>query len=115
MASLSTHVLDTAAGRPAPGVTVRIEQLDEASGSWRTLGEGVTDEDGRVRELLPPGADLAPGIYRMHFETGAYFAATGTEGFYPYADVVFRVREPGSHYHVPLLLSPFGYTTYRGS
>lgn len=102
MATLSTHVLDTSRGRPASGVAVRLE----AAGA--VVAEGVTDDDGRIARL---GADLAPGEYVVRFATGAYL---GADAFYPEVAVAFRVGTD-EHYHVPLLLSPFGYSTYRGS
>lgn len=110
--SISTHVLDTARGRPAAGLTIRLER--QAGDGWQTVGEGVTDDDGRVKGLLGGGA-LEKGVWRMTFETGAWFDAEGIDGFYPVARVVFRVTAPDQHHHVPLLLSPFGYSTYRGS
>jgi 5-hydroxyisourate hydrolase len=105
--SLSTHVLDAAYGRPAAGVAVRLTMVggDE-------LAEAVTDDDGRVRQLA---ADLPEGTYRLTFDTGAYFAATGRQGFYPEVVVTFTVTDAGQHHHVPLLLSPYAYSTYRGS
>jgi 5-hydroxyisourate hydrolase len=113
---ITTHVLDTAQGRPAAGVPVRLERLE--GGTWQLVGEGVTDGDGRLRTLTPAGADPPAATYRLRFDTGAYFAASGGAGFYPYVEVVFTVAEAapgGGHHHVPLLLSPFGYSTYRGS
>jgi 5-hydroxyisourate hydrolase len=81
----------------------------------RELGRGETDADGRLRTLLAPGAPLARGVYRLTFHTGAYFAANGVEGFYPEVRIDFEVRDPTQHFHVPLLLNPYGYSTYRGS
>jgi 5-hydroxyisourate hydrolase len=104
--SISTHVLDAAQGRPASGVPVRLE---DASGAM--LAEAVTDADGRVASLAPD--PLSPGEYRLRFDTDAYFA--GRDAFYPEVVVAFRVADPEQHYHVPLLLSPFAYSTYRGS
>ncbi len=116
MSTLSTHVLDTARGRPAAGVPIRLYAEDQtAKGGERLLAEGLTDADGRVREFLAKGSALSPGRYRMHFDTGAYFAKHGQAGFYPYVDVVFTIEPGEAHYHVPLLLSPYGYSTYRGS
>lgn len=113
MSGITTHVLDTSRGRPARGVPVR---LDRREGDlWSELGRGETDVDGRARALLPSGHVLAAGIYRLTFDTAAYFAGLGLEGFYPEAAIVFTVRDAGEHHHVPLLLSPFGYSTYRGS
>jgi 5-hydroxyisourate hydrolase len=104
--SLSTHVLDAGLGRPAAGVAVRLD------GEGRRLAEARTDPDGRVRELA---GDLPAGEYRISFDTGGYFAATGQRGFYPEVVVVFQVTDPARHHHVPLLLSPFAYSTYLGS
>ena len=110
---ITTHILDTHRGRPAVGVAVTLEALDP-DGRAQALGSGVTNEDGRVTDLLSPGA-LRVGNYRLRFAVGAYFAALDTPTFYPEVDLTFRVDRPEEHYHVPLLLSPFGYTTYRGS
>jgi 5-hydroxyisourate hydrolase len=114
MSAITTHVLDTSLGRPARGVPVMLE-IRVGGGEWKTLGRGETDADGRLRNLLPDEAKLEVGVYRLTFDTGAYFSARGVEGFYPEASVVFHVREGEGHYHVPLLVSPFGYSTYRGS
>lgn len=113
MSAITTHVLDTARGRPAAGVAVRLERVDD--GTSTTLARGATDADGRLRDLLPGGTPPESGSYRLVFDTAGYFAAQGTEAFYPEVAVVFRVRDGGEHHHVPLLLSPFGYSTYRGS
>jgi 5-hydroxyisourate hydrolase len=104
--TLSTHVLDATSGRPAAGVAVRL------TGDGEPLAEAVTDSDGRAREQFP---DLDAGHYTLTFDTGAYFATTGQQGFYPEVAVTFAVTDPGQHLHVPLLLSPFAYSTYRGS
>jgi 5-hydroxyisourate hydrolase len=104
--SLSTHVLDAGLGRPAAGVRVRLERGAEC------LAEASTDPDGRVRELA---AELPPGEYRITFDTGGYFGATGQRGFYPEVVVVFSITDVARHHHVPLLLSPFAYSTYLGS
>lgn len=112
MKSISTHVLDIARGRPAEGVPVRLEKKDGES--FACVKTGATDADGRVKDLVPEG-QLTAGIFRITFDTGAYFAAQGTEGFYPEASIVFVVKDPAAHYHVPLLLSPYGFSTYRGS
>ena len=114
MSAITTHVLDTALGRPASGVPIELER-QAAGGAWERLSSGRTDADGRLRTLLPQGAPLAVGTYRISFDTAAYFAAVGQAVFYPEVRVVFAVSEPGGHLHVPLLLSPFGYSTYRGS
>ena len=110
---ITTHVLDTTLGKPASGVPITLEYQEP--GGWAQLGAGTTDDDGRIANLLDPSFTLAPGRYRMTFDTLAYFRAIGTEGFYPVVTVVFDLAGPGQHYHIPLLLSPFGYSTYRGS
>ncbi|MEP7274409.1 MAG: hydroxyisourate hydrolase [Acidobacteriota bacterium] len=120
MSSITTHVLDVALGRPARAVPVTLEfrPVDDASpngGQWRLVGSGLTDVDGRQRTLVPADTQLAAGTYRLTFDTDAYFAASSIQGFYPAVTVVFSVLDVSAHYHVPLLLSPFGYTTYRGS
>ena len=109
--AITTHVLDTALGRPAAGVRVRLEH-DGAAG-WTKVGDGVTDADGRIKEIGP--ATATAGNYRLTFDTGAYFGATGRECFFPEVTVTFIVADPTSHYHVPILLSPFSVSTYRGS
>lgn len=113
VSALSTHVLDTSLGRPAAGVAVRLERHE--ADRWLELGRGQTDADGRCRTLLPEGVSLQQARYRLTFATGDYFAARGVPAFYPHVSVVFEVREPQQHHHVPLLLSPYGYSTYRGS
>ncbi|MBA3673238.1 MAG: hydroxyisourate hydrolase [Gemmatimonadaceae bacterium] len=114
MSTISTHVLDTALGTPARGVGVALERLHE-DGSGVAIGGGETDADGRVRDLVAAGTVISAGDYRLRFETGRYLAASGREVFYPAVTVDFRLTGPDAHYHVPLLLSPFGYSTYRGS
>ncbi len=109
---ITTHVLDTARGRPVAGMAVVLER--KAEEGWLPLGTGVTDADGRVSDLLRPEGAFAPGTYRLTFATGDAPDALGP-GFFPEVAVTFVVDDPGRHYHVPLLLSPFGYTTYRGS
>ncbi len=103
--SLSTHVLDTARGRPAAGVGVRLTRVRDGA----VLAEGTTDGDGRLRL---PDAATERGAYRLTFDTGGYL---GPDAFFPEVTVVFTIADPGEHHHVPLLLSPFGYSTYRGS
>jgi 5-hydroxyisourate hydrolase len=131
-ATLSTHVLDATSGRPAAGVPVRLER--RGPDGWSPAGAGQTDADGRLR--LAGGAEgresgqagqagqefaagsgpgFEPGVYRITFDTGAYFQARGVASFYPEVTVTFELTGPGEHYHVPLLLSPFAYSTYRGS
>jgi 5-hydroxyisourate hydrolase len=107
--TLSTHILDTARGRPAGGVPVRLDHYDGQT--WVPAAEGETDADGRLKDLPVTGA----GTYRLRFGTGPYFQARGQETFYPEVSVVFAITDPGGHHHVPLLVSPFGYSTYRGS
>ncbi len=114
MSAITTHVLDISRGRPASDVQITLE-VERAGGSWKQIGRGVTDADGRAKDLLPPGFALESGIYRLVFDAEAYFAAQNTEGFYREISVVFTIRDPAQNYHVPLLLSPFGYSTYRGS
>jgi 5-hydroxyisourate hydrolase len=109
---LTTHILDTARGCPAAGVPVDLEQLTDDG--WSVLRRGVTNDDGRIPGFTA-GLALEVSTYRMVFDTDAYFASTQTEAFYPVVRVVFVVRDPSSHHHVPLLLSPYGYSTYRGS
>ncbi|AIJ21696.1 hydroxyisourate hydrolase [Amycolatopsis methanolica] len=105
MSLVTTHVLDTAAGRPAAGVAVRLEASDGT-----VIARGRTDDDGRVRDLGP--AELDPGVYRLVFDTGAYL---GPDAFFPEVTVAFRITDGTQHHHVPVLLSPFSYSTYRGS
>jgi len=107
---VSTHVLDTSRGCPAAGVPVRLERV---TGGGAPLAGAVTGEDGRVAELGPDS--LAPGTYRVVFDTGTYFARAGQRGFYPEVAISFRIETADGHCHVPLVLSPFGYATYRGS
>jgi len=113
MSGITTHVLDTARGRPAAGVPVSLESKSE--GGWALVGRGTTDADGRLRDLAPADFVLTEGEYRLTFDAGAYLSAAGVPGFYTEVVVAFVVRDPASHYHVPLLLSPYGYSTYRGS
>ncbi|MFK8001910.1 MAG: hydroxyisourate hydrolase [Polyangiales bacterium] len=108
---ITTHVLDTAIGRPAAGVRITLESLD---GAPTEIGAGVTDDDGRITDLLEPGS-LKAGTYRITFFVEEYLEKNGQRGFYPQVPVVFRVEATDEHYHVPLLLNPYGYSTYRGS
>jgi 5-hydroxyisourate hydrolase len=110
--SVSTHVLDTAHGLPAAGVPVQLSRR-ETTGAWSVVGQGITDVDGRVRGLSDE--PLVAGDYRLEFDTATYFKVAGMAAFYPEVLVVFKVTDPGAHHHVPLLLSPFGYSTYRGT
>ena len=113
MSGITTHVLDTSRGRPAGGVPVTLEV--ETVGGWKTLGEGITNADGRIADLLDGDTTIDAGIYRLTFDTATYFADNKIQSFYPQVSVVFKIEDPNQHYHVPLLLSPFGYSTYRGS
>jgi 5-hydroxyisourate hydrolase len=113
MSGISTHILDTSRGRPAAGVPAALQQRGPEG--WTSLGRESTNADGRVPSLLPANAVLEPGVYRIRFDTDEYFAAQGVQAFYPEVSVVFQIEDAGQHYHVPLLLSPFGYSTYRGS
>jgi 5-hydroxyisourate hydrolase len=113
MTRISSHVLDTALGRPVASLGVRLDRLEEG-GSWTAIASATTGEDGRVTDLVR-GAALAIGTYRLRFDTGSYLENAKRPVFYPWVEVVFRVDSPAEHYHVPLLLSPFGYCTYRGS
>jgi 5-hydroxyisourate hydrolase len=109
---LSTHILDTALGRPAANVALTLWQLQ--SDAWQQIGSGVTNSDGRCATLLGE-APLQAGEYSIRFETGAWYEAQGLQGLYPHVAIVFTVRDPTQHYHIPLLLTANGYTTYRGS
>jgi 5-hydroxyisourate hydrolase len=111
VSGITTHVLDTSRGRPAAGVPVALERAVDSG--WQPVGRGTTDADGRARGLLTSAP--AGGRYRLTFDTGAYFQAAGGAAFYPEVSVTFVVESGQEHYHVPLLLSPFGYSTYRGS
>ncbi|HZO55929.1 MAG TPA: hydroxyisourate hydrolase [Bryobacteraceae bacterium] len=108
MSTVSTHVLDTTRGKPATGVRVTLERQEGEA--WTTLGDEQTNADGRVARFVPHEVDLEPGNYRLRFRTGAY-----QDGFYPEVAITFLIDHPAQHYHVPLLLNPYGYSTYRGS
>ncbi|MEE2643800.1 MAG: hydroxyisourate hydrolase [Myxococcota bacterium] len=112
MASISTHILDLGAGHPAAGVQVHLECQEETR--WIRLASGETDSDGRVKRFQSD-APLDLGVYRLHFEIEPYLSRDGGESFFPFAQLVFRVSGAEEHYHVPLLLNHFGYSTYRGS
>lgn len=114
MSTITTHVLDTALGQPATDVAVALERVGP-EGLSILVGAGATDGDGRVRDLLAPGETLDPGVYRLRFAVAAYFERHNRESFYPVVVVEFTVAGADAHYHVPLLLSPYGYSTYRGS
>ena len=114
MNRISTHILDTARGKPAVHVPVKLER-QEATGVWHLLSSAHTDQDGRCAQLLPPDHPLPSGPYRLMFDTRSYYSAQKLDGLYPVVEITFQVRESESHYHIPLLLSSNGYTTYRGS
>lgn len=113
MSSITTHILDTARGTPAAGVEILLTKHDGSQ--WQSIGGGKTNTDGRIADLCKDHPNLSAGTYKMHFNTQQYFSAVGDAVFYPYAEVVFVISEDNAHYHIPLLLSPFGYSTYRGS
>ncbi len=114
MSQITTHVLDTSIGRPAAGIPVRLERKTHSAG-WQVLAEAFTDVDGRVKDLLRSGDPFLPGHYRLTFETGAYFLLRNIEGLFPQITISFSVKDAQQHYHIPVLLSPYGYTTCRGS
>jgi 5-hydroxyisourate hydrolase len=112
MSQITTHILDMTKGRPAAGITIilYVGQNDE----WAEMARGITNEDGRISDLLKKDVQLALGIYKIRFETKDYFDKTSIPTFYPFVEIVFDITGK-EHYHIPLLLSPFGYSTYRGS
>jgi len=110
---LSVHVLDQQTGTPAAAVRVTLEARTD--GAWRIIGSGTTDADGRIKALESTGQPFAAGDYRVTFHTGDYYSARHTPTFFPEVPVVFQVQDAAQHYHIPLLLSPFGFSTYRGS
>ncbi len=109
---LTTHVLDTALGKPGKDISIRLQI--PVNGVWQTIAQGITNSDGRIGDLLPSQKNLAPGNYKLVFDTGNYFASQKLKGFYPEVEIQFIVFDD-AHYHVPLLINPFGYSTYRGS
>jgi 5-hydroxyisourate hydrolase len=113
MSRISTHVLDTAKGAPASGILVALKRAAPDRRTWDSVGSAITDENGRIASVLDASETLQEGTYQLIFHVGDYFEAR--EHFYPEIAVQFRVNDPSAHYHVPLLLSPYGYTTYRGS
>ena len=114
MSAITTHILDTSRGKPAAGVSVALELRIEGD-RWEQVGHGETNMDGRLHSLIGTGDVIVPGTYRLVFDTRPYFSAQGIRAFHPHVTVVFDVEAGQAHYHVPLLLSPFAYTTYRGS
>jgi 5-hydroxyisourate hydrolase len=113
MITISTHVLDTSIGKPAVGVAITLS-LRQNNGSWRQLGSGVTDNDGRLRDLAGSGT-VSAGFYKLTYECESYFRSRGVDTFFPQIEISFTVSDANQHYHVPLLLSPYSYSTYRGS
>ena len=113
MSGITTHILDVSIGRPAAGVDVRLERRTD--GHWEPIGSQTTDADGRARGLVPDDRSLTAGSYRLVFDVGAYFKNSEVDSFYDEVTIAFNVEDASQHYHVPLLLSPFGYSTYRGS
>ncbi|GAA4029070.1 hydroxyisourate hydrolase [Hymenobacter glaciei] len=112
MSHITTHILDTTKGKPAANVSIAL--LEQAGDNWQEIARGKTNADGRIPDLLPKEKTVAPGVYKMKFYTQEYFAQDATANFYPFVEIVFNVTG-SEHYHVPLLLNPFGYSTYRGS
>lgn len=109
---LTSHVLNTATGQPAANMKISLHKLQE--GAWQEIAAKVTNSDGRAGHFLSQES-FTEGTYKMFFDTGAYFKQLAVKGFYPYVEIVFVIEKPQDHYHIPLLISPFGYTTYRGS
>lgn len=114
MTPITTHVLDTSTGKPACGLAVTLEHQTYESG-WQPLANGVTDNDGRINNLMTSDTEFSAGSYRLTFETGAYFHMRQIECFFPQVTITFVVKDAGQKFHVPLLLSPFSYSTYRGT
>lgn len=110
---ISTHILDTALGRPASEVPVSLARMND--GQWLSIHDAITDADGRCKHLLPEAQPLQPGTYRILFDTAVYYKRLQLQGLYPCVDIIFEVTDPAQHYHIPLLLTANGYTTYRGS
>jgi 5-hydroxyisourate hydrolase len=112
MSQITTHILDTTLGKPAQGVAISLHQQKETE--WKKLAEGITNADGRISDLLAKGTVLPAGVYKMRFEIQPYFEWLEITAFYPFVEIVFNISS-NEHYHIPLLLNPFGYSTYRGS
>lgn len=113
MSKITSHVLDASRGKPAQGVPLVLER--NTDGKWVELSKASTNSDGRAPDLWSDGMKLETGIYRLTFDTQKYFESIGVRGFYPHVPIVFEIHDAGQHYHVPLLISPFSYSTYRGS
>lgn len=114
MSAITTHILDTTTGNPGAGIPVILERKTHSAG-WQPIAEGITDASGRINDLLSTKEAFLPGHYRLLIETGPYFLMRNVECFFPQITVNFVVKDATQHFHVPLLLSPFGYTAYRGS
>jgi 5-hydroxyisourate hydrolase len=112
LSQVTTHILDTTKGKPALGVIIIL--YEGGNDEWREIARGVTNSDGRISDLLKDGTTLHKGIYKMRFETKDYFDQQQVQTFYPYVEIIFDIQTE-EHYHIPLLLNPFGYSTYRGS
>ena len=112
MSQITTHILDTTKGKPAKGITIVL--YNGENDEWKEIARGKTNDDGRIVDFLKKDSTLQPGIYKMRFETKDYFDRNAIETFYPYVEIIFDIRS-NDHYHIPLLLNPFGYSTYRGS
>ena len=115
MSHITTHVLDTSTGKPASGLAVALELETQGATGWQKIADGVTDNEGRVKNLMASGAEFSAGHYRLTFETAEYFHMRELECFFPQVTIAFVVKDVEQHFHVPLLLSPFGYSTYRGT
>lgn len=113
MSQITTHILDTSTGKPANGIEIKLFIFHDDS-TWLEIANGTTNKDGRITNLLSDDMKLSRGIYKMNFQTGKYFEEKGLKKFYPYVEIIFEI-DSEDHYHIPLLLSPFGYSTYRGS
>ena len=113
MTQITSHILDTSLGKPAEGVLITLMQ--QQGDDWLMLGSGATNGDGRVADFTGSVDPLPGGIYKLTFYLSDYYAQNSQQTFYPYVDVAFEIAADGQHYHVPLLLNPFGYSTYRGS
>ncbi|MGC4041526.1 MAG: 2-oxo-4-hydroxy-4-carboxy-5-ureidoimidazoline decarboxylase [Flavobacterium sp.] len=112
VSQITTHVLDTSTGIPGKDISIRLQSF--RNNSWQTIAQGITNNDGRIPDLLPQERNLKPDTYKMVFDTGSYYSKTNTQTFYPMAEIIFSTFDE-THYHVPLLVNPFGYSTYRGS
>jgi 5-hydroxyisourate hydrolase len=113
MTQITSHILDTSVGKPAEGVLITLMQQE--GDDWQVLGSGETNADGRVADFKYDKGKLPGGVYKLNFALSDYYSAMKRSSFYPFVDVVFEIDSDGQHYHVPLLLNPYGYSTYRGS